>query len=252
MLADQPALRRRPLLFAGTSGVFSFGHIGFAAIGAYAAGIFPSRPRRRAGSSRRCRPRSAMPTGPSRPCSSAGSSPLRRGRLPLSWRLSGLAASLATFALLIIVHVVARTSTSRTAPPGWQRPDDDDARRALLVWSRRSSSFAFQESRFGAACGRRARTRSRRARRGRRLLRTPPRRRPERLHHRHRGRALRPVPRHHRPDAFYLNITFLVIAMLVVGGRTSLAGAVFGTVSSRRCRSSSTTSSRASTSAPCS
>src|SRR5579871_4925505 len=26
--------------FAGTSGVFSFGHIGFAAIGAYAAGIF--------------------------------------------------------------------------------------------------------------------------------------------------------------------------------------------------------------------
>jgi branched-chain amino acid transport system permease protein len=32
------------------------------------------------------------------------------------------------------------------------------------------------------------------------------------------------------PDAFYLNVTFLTIAMLVVGGLRSLAGAVVGTV----------------------
>ena len=32
------------------------------------------------------------------------------------------------------------------------------------------------------------------------------------------------------PDAFFLNITFLMIAMLVIGGTTSLAGAVVGTL----------------------
>ena len=32
------------------------------------------------------------------------------------------------------------------------------------------------------------------------------------------------------PDAFFLNITFLMVAMLVIGGMTSLAGAVIGTI----------------------
>ena len=32
------------------------------------------------------------------------------------------------------------------------------------------------------------------------------------------------------PDAFFLNITFLMIVMLVIGGTTSLAGAVVGTI----------------------
>src|SRR5205807_2137556 len=32
------------------------------------------------------------------------------------------------------------------------------------------------------------------------------------------------------PDQFYLNITFLTIAMLVIGGLTSLSGAVIGTM----------------------
>ena len=32
------------------------------------------------------------------------------------------------------------------------------------------------------------------------------------------------------PDAFFLNITFLMVAMLVIGGMTSLAGAVVGTL----------------------
>jgi len=32
------------------------------------------------------------------------------------------------------------------------------------------------------------------------------------------------------PDAFFLNITFLMVAMLVIGGMTSLAGAVVGTI----------------------
>ncbi len=32
------------------------------------------------------------------------------------------------------------------------------------------------------------------------------------------------------PDAFFLNITFLMVVMLVIGGMTSLAGAVTGTI----------------------
>jgi branched-chain amino acid transport system permease protein len=32
------------------------------------------------------------------------------------------------------------------------------------------------------------------------------------------------------PDVFYLSITFTTLAMLVVGGRTSLSGAVIGTI----------------------
>ena len=32
------------------------------------------------------------------------------------------------------------------------------------------------------------------------------------------------------PDAFFLNITFLMVAMLIIGGMTSLAGAVVGTI----------------------
>ena len=32
------------------------------------------------------------------------------------------------------------------------------------------------------------------------------------------------------PDAFFLNITFLMVVMLVIGGMTSLAGAVVGTI----------------------
>ena len=32
------------------------------------------------------------------------------------------------------------------------------------------------------------------------------------------------------PDAFFLNITFLMVAMLIIGGMTSLTGAVLGTL----------------------
>ncbi len=32
------------------------------------------------------------------------------------------------------------------------------------------------------------------------------------------------------PDAFFLNITFLMVVMLIIGGMTSLAGAVIGTI----------------------
>jgi branched-chain amino acid transport system permease protein len=32
------------------------------------------------------------------------------------------------------------------------------------------------------------------------------------------------------PDAFFLNITFLMVVMLIIGGTSSLAGAVVGTI----------------------
>ena len=97
--------------FVGVSGVFSFGHAAFMAIGAYAGAILVIPPETKA-----IRP--AGPAGlplPRAPRSAAGDDRRRSGRrrlrarplLPLA-RLSGLTAGLATFAVLSIVNVVSR------------------------------------------------------------------------------------------------------------------------------------------------
>lgn len=103
--------------FVGNSGVFSFGHMGFAAVGGYAAGLFvvpvPTKELLF----------DAMPgflvnlhAAPFLATLVGGLVAAVFGGLtavPLM-RLGGLAASLATFALLIIVNVVAQNLTSVT------------------------------------------------------------------------------------------------------------------------------------------
>ena len=149
-------------------------------------------------------------------------------------RLSGLTAGLATFAVLIIVNVVAKnwqqvthgtagvagipTTTTIAAALGWalaamtvawafQRSgmglrlrasrDDEAAARAVGIGIGRERAVAFVISAFfvGAA-----------------------------------GALFGMFIGSFNPDAFFLNITFLMIVMLIIGGMTSLAGAMVGTL----------------------
>jgi branched-chain amino acid transport system permease protein len=223
--------------FAGTSGVFSFGHIAFAAIGAYSAGVFavPVATKQVLFAS--------MPSGLVHLHAGALLSTLIGGAvaavagaltsIPLM-RLGGLAASIATFALLIIVHVVAQNLNQVTnGLSGMSAVPITTTPGRVLVWCVIAMAvvYLFQQSRLGLrlrssredevaarACGVSVFNERRVAwiisaffmGIGGALY----------------GQFLGTFD----ADAFYLDITFLVIAMLVVGGRHSLAGAVVGSV----------------------
>ena len=222
-------------VFVGNSGVLSFGHISFVAVGAWAAGVLsvpveekpatmpnlfgvPRATRRSGTCPRSCSPRS-----------SGGVFALVAG-LPLM-RLSGLAAGIATFAVLEITHnvlryyekigpglnvfssvpettdllqaaigaVVAIASPSPTRCSRFGRQlraarEDAPAARAvgISVYRQRLSAFALSGALAGFAGG---------------------------------------LYVHYLPinvDAVYLDLTFITLAMLVIGGMTSLWGAVVG------------------------
>ena len=222
-------------VFVGNSGVLSFGHISFVAVGVWAAGVL-SVPEQE-------KPAimpylfdflSATTVGnvPSLLIAAAvgGVFALLVG-LPLM-RLSGLAAGIATFAVLEITNNILRYYEK--IGPGLNTfssvPETTDllpgrARRGRSSSSRRSR---ISEAASGASCARRARIRPPRARSasrstasGSRLSRSP---------------ASSPgfaggLYVHFLPinvDAVYLDLTFITLAMLVIGGATSLWGAVVG------------------------
>ena len=223
--------------FVGASGVFSFGHAAFMAIGAYAGAILVIPPETK---------RFVLPDLPGflvgvqmapLPATIAAGATAAAVALVLSVplaRLSGLTAGLATFAVLVIVNVVAKNwqqVTHGTAgvggiPPtttlagalGWalvamavawafQRSgiglrlrasrDDEAAARAIGIGVARERCLALVVSAFlvGAA-----------------------------------GALFGMFIGSFNPDAFFLDITFLITAMLIIGGMTSLAGAVIGTI----------------------
>jgi branched-chain amino acid transport system permease protein len=223
--------------FAGTSGVFSFGHIAFAAIGAYSAGIFaiPVATKRELFAS--------MPPALIDVHASALLSTIIGGcvaalagaitSIPLM-RLGGLAASLATFALLIIVHVVGQNLNQVTNGQSGMAgvPITTDATKVLL-WCLGAIVvvYLFQESRWGLrlrasredevaarACG----VGIYNERRAAWILSAFIVGVGGALYGQYLGTF--------NADAFYLTISFLIIAMLVVGGRSSLAGAVVGAI----------------------
>jgi branched-chain amino acid transport system permease protein len=221
--------------FSGTSGVFSFGHIGFAAIGAYAAGIFaiPVDTKRVLFSS--------MPPALLHVHADALLSTLIGGgiaavaglitSIPLM-RLGGLAASLATFALLIIVHVVAQNLNQVTnGLSGMASVPTTTTATVVLVWCLIAmvAVYLFQESRWGLRL--RASREDEVAARASGIG----------VFNERRlawvlsafvmgigGALYGQFLGTFDAGAFYLDISFLVIAMLVIGGRTSLAGAVIG------------------------
>jgi branched-chain amino acid transport system permease protein len=224
-------------VFVGNSGVFSFGHIAFAAIGAYAAGIFAIPVETKAELF------SSMPSALVHLHSSSLVATLIGGAvaalagaltsIPLM-RLNGLAASLATFALLIIVHVVAQNlnqvTNGQSAMTGVPMTT---TKTQMIVWCLLGIvvAYLFQQSTWGLRL-RASREDSVAARASgigvyfeRRVAWIL-----SAFYMGVGGALYGQFLGTFSPDAFYLDITFLIIAMLVIGGMTSLAGAVIGSV----------------------
>lgn len=224
-------------VFVGISGVFSFGQVSFMAIGAYTTGIL------------------SIPTDTKDVIFTSMPSALRHVHVgtvpailaggvvaalvaavfavPLS-RLSGLVAGLGTFAFLLIVNVVASAWTAVTnGTTGMSAIPVTTTLTRTLIFAVAAivAAFAYQSSRFG----RRLRTSredevAARAigvnvglERGFSFVMSA-------LIVGMAGGLYASYLGNIDPSAFFLNITFLTIAMLVVGGMTSLSGAVIGTV----------------------
>jgi branched-chain amino acid transport system permease protein len=224
-------------VFAGNSGVLSFGQISFMAIGAYTSALLTIPPSLKSILLLDLPPtiiQFEVGTIPATILSGLVAATIALLISVPLMRLSGIAASLATFAWLVIVHVilsnwdsVTRGTNAMTGVP------TDTSIGATLVWSiaTMAAAYAFQRSRYGL-----------RLRASREDL----------IAAQAIGISVQ-VERmmaftisgflmgvggalwahllgSFNPDAFYLNLAFLTIAMLVVGGINSLAGAVFGTV----------------------
>ncbi len=223
-------------VFVGNSGVFSFGHIAFVAIGAYTAGLLvmpletkavlqPDLPGFLATAST-----GSLGATIVGGLAAAGFAAVLA--VPLM-RLNGLAAGLATFGVLVIIHVVGNswyqvtngaagisgvpiTTTTRQglawgvlailAAYLFQRTalglrlrasrEDEIAASALGIRVQRERGIAWILSAFLCGIG---------------------------------GALYGQYLGSFNADAFYLSMTFLTLAMLVIGGITSLLGAVIGT-----------------------
>lgn len=223
--------------FAGNAGILSFGHMSFMAIGAYAGALLtipalqkgfllPDLPAWLATAELGSLPAALL-------ASAAAAAFALLVAIPLM-RLPGLAISLAMFAVLVIVHDVTSNWTAVTR--GRQSmigvPTNTTMTVALVgALVTIAAAYAFKETKTGLRV--RASREDEVAARsiGVNLARD-------------RGIAFvlsaffiglggflyAQFLGVFNPDAFYLNITFIVIAMLVVGGTKSVAGAVVGPV----------------------
>jgi branched-chain amino acid transport system permease protein len=224
-------------IFVGNSGIFSFGHVAFASIGAYAAGIFAIPVATKAELF------SSMPPELAHRHAGALGATLIGGGVAATvgflvsipvMRLSGLAASLATFSLLIIVHVVAQNLNQVTnGQSAMTGVPQTTSRYDVIVWCfiAMVAAYAFQQSRWGLRlrASREDEVAARASGVGvyweRRIAWTL-----STFFMGIAGGLYGQFLGTFSPDAFYLYISFLIVAMLVVGGTTSLAGAVIGSV----------------------
>ena len=223
-------------IFSGNSGIFSFGHVGFIAIGAYLSAILTMTPAEKA---------TALPVlsgflATAHPplfvdwliCGAVASVVAAAFGIPLM-RMVGIAAAIGTFAFLVIIYTVASNWSWTGAAAGLSAVPLTTSIGAAMAWAVAAIvvAIAFQQSKTGL-----------------------------------RLRAARDEPVAARasgigvfrerqvafiisaffcgvagalyggfvgafsPDAFYLDLTFLLVSMLVVGGSYSLTGAVTGTV----------------------
>jgi branched-chain amino acid transport system permease protein len=223
-------------VFAGNSGIVSFGHIGFMAIGAYTAGIV-----------RIPRPTKVallqLPDVLERAHFSALQATLLGGGLAAAVaavvalpivRLGGLTAGLATFAVLNIINVVAANLDQFTGgSTGMAGVPTTTTVTSALLWSLLAITIAwlFQQTRL---CLRiRASREDEPAARALGIRIVPDRATAFVLSAFICGLAgglYAQLAGSFGPDAFFLPTTFTVLAMLVVGGRYSLSGAVIGTL----------------------
>jgi branched-chain amino acid transport system permease protein len=229
-------------MFVGNSGIFSFGHLAFAAIGAYTAGILTIPPKTQGSLTGKDVLLPSLPSflarahfGPvAATLIAAGVSVVVAAviALPLM-RLSGIAASLATFAVLVIEYVIANNWTSVTnATSGLAGVPTTLTVTKAMVWGLVAivGAFLFQQTRVCARlrASREDETAARSVGVG--------------IYNERRlafvlsagctaigGALYAQYLGSFNADAFYIPLTFTIVAMLVVGGMTSLTGAVVGT-----------------------
>jgi branched-chain amino acid transport system permease protein len=222
-------------LFVGITGVFSFGHVGFVAVGAYVSGVLAV-PLASKELLYKDLPGSLLTTelDPLVAIFVGALAAAAVGVLlaPALGRLSGLSAALATFAMLVIVHVVARNYEPVTrGTKGMLGVPMETTLWTAAMWALviLAVVYVFQNSRLGLQL---------RAAREDDVAATAAGIHVGRL----RGVALvlsaflvglaggvyGQQLGSFNPDVFYLDLTFLTLAMLVVGGINSLSGAVIG------------------------
>src|SRR5262245_25481203 len=224
-------------VFVGNSGVLSFGNVAFMAVGAYVSALLTMKTATKLVFLPDLPAVIASAEWPVFPGALAGGSAAALLALVVGWplmRLSGIAAGIATFAILVVTYIVLGNWTSVTGGQNslmglpryvdlwiavlWAiaaiviafvyqetrsalllraSREDEDAARSVGVHVVRHRLIAFVVSGFlsGIAGV---------------LL----------------GHFLGTV----RVESFYLDLTFLIVAMLVIGGMGSLTGAVVGAV----------------------
>ena len=224
-------------VFVGNSGVISFGHVGFMAIGAYASGLL-TLPAQMKGILLPDLPAwlAALTLDPFS-AALAGSALAALFALivgaPLM-RLSGIQASIATFALLSIVYTVIANWTAVTGgsnsmvglPVTTTLPTAfaGAAASVLAAWAygETRSALLLRASREDLVAARSIGIRIERRRLEALVLSAFLAGFAGTLY----GHFLGVL----RPDMFHLDLTFLTVAMLVIGGMRSLTGAVIGAV----------------------
>jgi branched-chain amino acid transport system permease protein len=223
-------------IFVGNSGILSFGHVAFMAIGAYTSALLTLPPLQKGLFLPGVPSYIAHAEWPTIPAALLAAGIAAGFALIISiplMRLSGLAAGIATLAVLVIVYVVISHWDSVT---GGQTTlvgiPTDSTLNAALVWAlvALAVAFLFQESqvarRLRASSDDEAAARSI----GIGVVR-------ERIVAFVLSAAVvglgGAIYGHYlgafSPDAFYFQVTFLLVTMLVIGGMGSLAGAVIGT-----------------------
>lgn len=222
-------------IFVGNSGVISFGHVGFMAIGAYASAWLTMRPQMKAMFLPDLWPILANTEWPVFPAAVASGLLAALVALIAGFailRLSGIAASIATFAFLAIVYTVYSNWSGVTGGTssvvgltryvnewvalGWAVATIA----AAALYANSASGLALRATREDEVAASASGINM----------------------YRHRllslvvsaffagvaGALLGHSIGVLNPDSFYLNITFISLAMLVVGGIGSLSGAVIG------------------------
>jgi branched-chain amino acid transport system permease protein len=224
-------------VFVGNSGILSFGNVAFMAIGAYVSALLTMKSAAKSVFLPDLPQMIAAAEWPALPGALAGGAVAAVVALVVGWplmRLSGVSASIATFAILVVGNVVFGNWTSVTGGQnslmglpayvdlwpalGWAIAAlviafaYQETRSALLLRASREDEAAAQASGVNVVL--------------------------------HRLRAfvvsaflsgIAGVLLGHflgivRVENFYLDLTFLIVAMLLIGGRGSLTGAVAGTI----------------------
>jgi branched-chain amino acid transport system permease protein len=224
-------------VFVGNSGVLSFGNVAFMAVAAYVSALLTMKPAAKSVFLPELPAAIAQAEWPALLGALAGGTAAALVALVVGWplmRLSGISASIATFAILVVANVVFGNWTSVT---GGQNslmglPAYVDLWTAL-AWAIAAIvvAFAYQETRSALLLRASREDEAAAQAAGVHVV-------------RHRliafvisaflsgvagvllGHFLGIV----RVENFYLDLTFLIVAMLVIGGRGSLTGAVAGAV----------------------